>query len=327
MRIRVEAPTTARFSRLYGVGGYRPEQVVTNDEICRRIDSTDEWIVRRTGIRTRRLAGLGETLASMAASAASKALVSAGITAHQIEAVLVATMSHLRQAPSLAVEVAQRLGTTAPAMDVSAACAGFCSALGLADSMVRAGSASRVLVIGAERMSDIVDPTDRGCAFIFSDGAGAVVVGPSATPGIGPASWGCEPDGLTAITTDADWGGSQRPYLRMAGQQVFRWATTAMVKAANSALAAAGVSAADLKAFIPHQANLRITEKLAAALSLPPEVVLATDIVDQGNTSAASIPLAMEQLLASGRAVRGDLALLLGFGAGLTYAGQVVALP
>jgi 3-oxoacyl-[acyl-carrier-protein] synthase-3 len=327
MNIRGKTRPAAAFSRVFSVGGYRPERVVTNDEICRHIDSSDEWIVRRTGIRTRRFAGPRETLAYMAGTAASKALAAAGVAASQLDGVMVATMSHLRQAPSLAAEVAQRLGIAAPAMDVSAACAGFCYALTMADHMIQAGTARYVLVIGAERMSDIVDPTDPTCSFIFSDGAGAVVLGPSSVRGIGPVSWGSEPAGISAVAMDAAWGGAQRPYLRMAGPQVFRWVTSAMVDVARSALTAAEVSAADLGAFIPHQANLRITETLAASLGLPPTTALATDVVDQGNASAASIPLAMDRMLATGQAASGDLALLLGFGSGLVYAAQVVRLP
>jgi 3-oxoacyl-[acyl-carrier-protein] synthase-3 len=321
------------FSRVLSVGSYLPRRVVTNAEICEHIDSSAEWIVRRTGIQTRRFADEDETLAYMAATAASKALAEAGITANQLDCVLVATMSHLYQAPSLAAEVAGRLGVrSAPAMDLSAACAGFCYGLGIADHMVIAGAARYVLLIGAERMSDIVDPHDRGCAFIFGDGAGAVVVGPAEEPSIGPVVWGSEPRHLGAIRQEPSWQdtrdpGGASPYLRMEGPQVYRWATGEMADVGRRALAAAGAVPGDLAAFIPHQANLRISEKLVVALGLPESVAVATDVVRNGNTSAASIPLAMEQILASGQARIGGLALLIGFGSGLVYAAQVVRLP
>jgi 3-oxoacyl-[acyl-carrier-protein] synthase III len=321
------------FSQILGVGTYRPRRVVTNDEVCAGIDSSDEWIVRRTGIRTRRFASPDETLGYMAATAASKALAESGITESQVDCVLVATMSHLYQAPSLAAEVAARIGITGvAAMDLSAACAGFCYGLAVAQNMVSAGSARHVLLVCAERMSDIVDPHDRSTAFIFGDGAGAVVVGPSDEPGIGPVVWGSKPEGLDAIRQDVSWfetrdPGAAAPYLRMEGPEVYRWATSEMGRVGELALEKAGVRRDELGAFIPHQANLRIGERLARALQLPETVAVAGDVVSNGNTSAASIPLAMEELLTAGRARRGDLALLIGFGSGLVYAAQVVRLP
>jgi 3-oxoacyl-(acyl-carrier-protein) synthase III len=326
------SPGRTTFSRLLGVGSYRPRRVVTNAEICRFIESSDEWIIRRTGIQTRRFADDDETLPSMAATAASKALAEGGIGVSQLDCVLVATMSHLYQAPPLAAEVARRMGVrSAPALDLSAACAGFCYGLAMADHMILAGTARYVLVVGAERMSDIVDPYDRGCACIFGDGAGAVVVGPSDDPGIGPVTWGSDPEHSGAISQDASWQATRTsattPYLRMAGSPVYRWVTGEMVAVGRRALDGAGVAPDELAAFIPHQANLRITEALAARLELPPHVTVADDIVRSGNTSAASIPLAMQDVLATGRARIGGLALLMGFGSGLLYAAQVVRLP
>jgi 3-oxoacyl-[acyl-carrier-protein] synthase-3 len=323
----------APHARILGVGGYRPARVVTNAEICEKIDSSDEWIRTRSGIETRRWAGPGETVTEMSLAAAGKALAQAGITPEQVGCVLVATVSHLKQTPSAAAEIAHRLGAAqAAALDISAACAGFCYGLAMASDMVRGGSAEYVVVIGVERLSDITDPTDRSTAFIFGDGAGAVVVGPSDEPGIGPVAWGADGAQLDAIQTsswedlrtdrDLAW-----PVLRMAGQQVFRWASYSMVPVAKQALERAGVAAEDLDAFIPHQANMRITDAMIRALKLPAHVPVARDIAEAGNTSAASIPLAMERMLEAGEVPGGGTALLIGFGAGLVYAAQVVTLP
>jgi 3-oxoacyl-[acyl-carrier-protein] synthase-3 len=326
-------PAGRRFGRVIGVGSYRPRRLVSNAEICGRTGAREEWIIRRTGVRTRRFAGPDETLPVMAAAAASKAMAAAGITGDQVDCVLVATISHLYQAPSAAAEVAGLLGLAgAGVIDLGAACAGFCYGVALADHMVGTGTAGHVLVIGAERMSDLIDPRDWSTAFIFGDGAGAVVVGAADEPGIGAVAWGSDPAGLRFIAQPRSWlrvrdDPDAWPYLRMSGTEVFRWATGAVADVGRRALEAAGLTAGDLAAFIPHQANLRICEKLAGALRLPAGVRVARDIVDAGNTSAASIPLALDRLLALGEAPSGGMALLLGFGAGLTYAAQVIRLP
>jgi 3-oxoacyl-[acyl-carrier-protein] synthase-3 len=316
------------------VGGYRPRRLVSNAEICAATGAREEWIIRRTGVATRGFAGPDETVPVMAAAAASKALADAGITGAQVGCVLVATISHLYQAPSVAAEVAGLLGLTqSGVIDVSAACAGFCYAVALADHMVGTGTADHVLVIGAERMSDLINPRDWSTAFIFGDGAGAVVIGARAEPGIGAVAWGSDPGGLKSIAQPGSWLGLRDdpdatwPYLRMSGTEVFRWATTAMVEVGRRALDLAAVAPGDLAAFIPHQANLRICDKLASGLGLPAQVRVARDIVEAGNTSAASIPLALDRMLALGEMPSGGMALLLGFGAGLTYAAQVIRLP
>ncbi len=323
-----------RGSRLLGVGIYRPARVVDNEEICATLESTPEWIESRSGIRSRRFAAPDETLATMAATAGGKALSHAGIDPADLGCVVLATMSHVTQTPSLASKVADQVGAiTAAAFDVSAACAGFCHALAVASDMVLAGTARYVLVVGAERMSDIIDPHDRGTAFLFGDGAGAVVVGPSDTPGIGAVAWGSDGSGHELIAHDhsyLEWRdnpGTPWPTMRMAGPQVYRWASYQMAPVARQALTSAGVEPEDLAAFIPHQANVRIIDLLCRALKLPDTVAVGRSIVTDGNTSAASIPLAMADLLTSGRANPGELALLIGFGAGLTYAAQVVQLP
>ncbi|WEH43181.1 beta-ketoacyl-ACP synthase III [Streptomyces sp. AM 2-1-1] len=330
--LRAAAPVAG--SRILGVGAYRPARVVENDEVAGPIDSSDEWIRRRSGIVSRRFAAPDETVVAMAAAASLKALAQAGVAPSSVDTVLLASMSHREQSPPAAPRIAHLIGArSAGAMDLGAACAGFCHALATADALIRSGSSRNVVVVGSERMSDIVDPTDRGTAFLFGDGAGAVVVGPAAEPGIGPVVWGSEGDRHEAIAHSAPWpavgaaAGTAPPTLRMDGPAVFRWAVATVPGAARAALDAAGLAPGDLAAFVPHQANLRIIEGAAAALRLPPHVVVARDIVRAGNTSAASIPLALEELLARGAVPRGGLALLVGFGAGLAHAAQVVALP
>ncbi|MEU2233385.1 beta-ketoacyl-ACP synthase 3 [Streptomyces vietnamensis] len=316
-------PAVGSEAAVLGVGAHRPARVVTNDEVCEVLDSSDDWIVRRSGIRARRRAAAGETLAVMAQAAGEKALAAAGVTPAEVDLVLLATMSRLEEGPPVAVDVARRLGAYgAAATDLSAACAGFTHGIALARSAVFSGQARHVLVVGTERMSDIVDPRDRGTAFLFGDGAGAMVVGPSAEPGIGPVSWGSDGAGAELIVRRGE-----DPFLRMRGQEVFRWAVTHMPRVAKDALDRAGVGVQDLDAFVPHQANLRIVERIASTLRLPESVVVARDIMDMGNTSAASIPLAAERLLSSGQVASGGLALFIGFGAGLAHAAQVVRLP
>ena len=334
MTAAIQPPANGRHSRILGVGAYRPSRVVTNDEICTLIDSSDEWIRERSGIVTRRWAAEDETVVDMAVAAGGKALAHAGISADQIGLVLVATVSHSYQTPSAAADVAHRLGAApAAAVDISAACAGFCYGVAMASDTVRGGSADYVLVIGVEKLTDFVDKTDRSTAFLFADGAGAAVVGPSEEPGIGPVAWGADGSQLDAIEQAPSWAELRAdmtlrwPALSMKGQQVFRWAVWEMVPVARRALELAGVTAADLDAFIPHQANMRITDAMIKALKLPPDVPVARDIADSGNTSAASIPLAMSRMLESGEVKSGGTALLIGFGAGLVYAAQVVTLP
>lgn len=331
---RIQLPEGARYARILGVGAYRPHRVVTNAEICEHIDSSDEWIRERSGIVTRHFAAPDETVVDMSMSAATKALAASGLTADQLDVVLIATVTHLTQTPSAAAEIAFRLGAGDPAaFDISAACAGFSYGLALAQDMVRAGSARHVLVVGVEKLSDMVSPTDRGTAFLFGDGAGAAVIGPSDVAAIGPVIWGSDGEQTEAITQDVFWTvlrdepGHAFPQLKMSGQQVFRWAVFEMAKAAQRALDASGVTVDQLDVFIPHQANMRITDAMIKKLGLPEHVVVARDIVDTGNTSAASIPLAMARMLESGEARSGDLALLIGFGAGLVYSAQVVTLP
>ncbi|WP_148616517.1 beta-ketoacyl-ACP synthase III [Nocardioides rubriscoriae] len=326
----IQQPQDLTHAAMLGLGVYRPERVVTNDEICEVLDSSDEWIQSRSGIRTRRFAGPGEDLITMATTAAERALAVAGVGADQLGCVIVATSTHPEHTPASAPQVADRLGSTAAAFDVSAGCAGFCHALNLASGLVRSGAESYVLVIGVEQLSRFMDPTDRGTAFIFADGAGAVVVGGAQATGIGPTAWGSDGSKAHVINQTPsclDSGETHHPVVQMEGTAVFRWAPFAMADVVHEALAAAGVTIDQLDAFVPHQANLRITQTLARNIGLPESVAVATDIVEAGNTSAASVPLAMEAMLRTGQAEPGDLALLIAFGAGLSYAGQVVTLP
>jgi 3-oxoacyl-[acyl-carrier-protein] synthase-3 len=333
-RAALTVSTGAAFSRILSVGSYRPERVVTNDEICRTIDSSDEWIRDRSGIISRRRAAPDESVIDMAEAAARVAVGRAGLTGADIDAVLLATVTHPYQTPSAASLLAHRIGATpAAAVDLSAACAGFCYGVSLASDMVRGGSARHVLVIGVEKLSDFTDPFDRSTAFIFGDGAGAVVIGPSDTPAIGPTIWGSDGSNWDAIMNKSSWleyrdiENAEWPALKMVGQTVFRWAVWQMSPVAQKAMDAAGISSAELDAFIPHQANVRIIDAMAKQLRLPDQVRIARDVAETGNTSAASVPLAMDRMLTDGDAHSGGLALLIGFGAGLTYAAQVVELP
>ncbi|MFE5603277.1 ketoacyl-ACP synthase III [Streptomyces coelicoflavus] len=341
---KIKPSKGAPYARILGVGGYRPTRVVPNEVILETIDSSDEWIRSRSGIETRHWAGPEETVAAMSVEASGKALADAGIDASRVGAVVVSTVSHFAQTPAIATEIADRLGTDkAAAFDISAGCAGFGYGLTLAKGMVVEGSAEYVLVIGVERLSDLTDLEDRATAFLFGDGAGAVVVGPSQEPAIGPTVWGSEGDKAETIKQTVSWdrfrigdvselpldrdGNVKFPAITQEGQAVFRWAVFEMAKVAQQALDAAGLSPDDLDVFIPHQANVRIIDSMVKTLKLPEHVTVARDIRTTGNTSAASIPLAMERLLATGDAKSGDTALVIGFGAGLVYAATVVTLP
>jgi 3-oxoacyl-[acyl-carrier-protein] synthase-3 len=330
----IEQAQGAPHAAILGIGAYRPSRVVPNADVVDAIDSSDEWIQQRSGIKSRRWAGPEETVQMMSVEAARKALDSAGIDARQIDCVVVATVSHLLQTPAVATAVAHELGTDqAAAFDISAACAGFCHGIAMASDFIRAGSARHVLVIGVERLTDILDVNDRGTAFIFADGAGAAVVGPSETPGIGPVVWGSDGEQFDLIRQREDWRDvvasehPEMPHLVMQGNAVFRWASFAMAKIGQQALDRAGIALDELDVFVPHQANMRITDAMARSMKLPERVRVARDIAEQGNTSAASIPLALDRMIEEGDARSGDTALLIAFGAGLAYAAQVVTVP
>jgi 3-oxoacyl-[acyl-carrier-protein] synthase-3 len=325
--------TTVKHSRIYSLGAARGDLTVTNDDVAGPIDSSDEWIRQRTGIVTRRRASKNLSLMDMAVAASNEAINGAGIDPKEIGAVIFSTITHPYQTPSAATLLADLVGATpAPAYDVSAACAGYCYGIAQADALVRSGMAKYVLVVGGEKLSDFIDPTDRSISFLLGDGAGAAIVGPSDTPGISPSVWGSdgskwEAVSMTTSLLDFRDGTSTWPTLRQEGQTVFRWAVWEMAKVAKEALEAAGIKAEDLSALVTHQANIRIIDELAKQLQLPESVVVAKDIINTGNTSAASIPLAMHELLKSGAVKSGGLALEIGFGAGLAFGAQVVVLP
>ncbi len=323
----------ARGAAVLGVGAYRPRRVVSNEEICEQIDSTDEWIRTRTGIASRRWAEPDETLDHMATAAATGALEASGLDPTALGMILAASCTDVQPIQPLGVRVAAKLGTEVAALSINATCAGFCYGLGLARELVRGGTADHVLVVGAERLSDVTDHDDRGTAFIFADGAGAFVVGRSDEDAIGPVVWGSDGVRGEVLRLVPDWGEFRddralgSPAISMQGRRVFKWAAEEMPKAAAAACKAAGVSIADIDVLVPHQANHRITETIVKALELKDDVVVADDIVTTGNTSSASIPLAVHRLRAEGRVQRGDRALLIGFGGGLAYAAQVATLP
>lgn len=333
MSVTLTQATGPAFTRIYSYGAARGENAVPNDDLIGPIDSSDEWIRQRTGIITRVRADKGTDAIDLATDAAAEAIEKAGIPASDIDLVIVATISNPKQSPSVSAIVADRVGANpAAAYDINAACAGYAYAVAQADALIKAGAAHYALVIGTEKLSDIVDPADRSISFLLGDGAGAAVIGPSETPGIAPAVWGSDGSkadavGMNGTLTQFRDGEVPWPTLRQEGQTVFRWAVWEMAKVAREALERAGVEASDIAAFIPHQANMRIIDEFAKQLKLPENTVIARDIETTGNTSAASIPLASHRLMAEHPELSGGLALQIGFGAGLVFAAQVVVLP
>jgi 3-oxoacyl-[acyl-carrier-protein] synthase III len=311
-------------TRIVSLGHYQPSRVLTNDELAQMVDTNDEWIRTRVGISERRIAD-SETVADMATAAAEKAIAASGLTVADIDLVTVATCSSVDRCPNVATRVAANLGIHAPgAYDLNTACSGFSYALATVDHAIRAGAARSAVVIGAEKLSDFTDWTDRSSCILFGDGAGAAVVTATAEgqpPGIGPVLWGSAPERGDVVVIEGRDG-----HITQEGQTVFRWATTVLPALAREACEKAGVDPSELAAFIPHQANLRIIEPLARKLGAP-EAVIARDIVESGNTSAASVPLAWSKLVERREVPAGAPVLLFGFGGGLTYAGQVVRCP
>jgi 3-oxoacyl-[acyl-carrier-protein] synthase-3 len=309
-------------SRITGMGHHQPEHVLTNDDLAEMVDTSDDWIRRRTGIATRRIART-ESVADLATAAAGRALTAAGLEPADIDLVQVATCSAIDRCPSTAAQVAGRLGIPgAAAFDVNNACAGFTTSLATADHAIRAGAARHALVVGAEKMSDITDWTDRTTCVLLGDGAGAAVLSAADAPHVGPVVWGSDPGLGSAVRILGEW----HPKFEQDGQSVFRWATTALAPLARQACDRAGVKPRDLGAIVTHQANLRIIEAVIARLDVP-DVLVAQDVVESGNTSAASIPIALAKLVARGAIAPGAPVLLLGFGGGMSWAGQVVTCP
>jgi len=312
-------------SRVLSLGHYQPSRVLTNDDLAQMVDTNDAWIRDRVGIAERRIAAPDETVADMASAAAEKALANSGLTASDIDLVIVATCSSVDRCPNVATRVAAYLGIGAPgALDVNTACSGFSYGLATADHAIRAGATRNAIVVGAEKLSDLVDWTDRSTSIIFGDGAGAAVVTAvegDDQAGIGPVVWGSAPDKKDTIKIEG-W----RPYIWQEGQAVFRWATTAIAPIALQACERAGVDPSEIAAFVAHQANARIIDGIAKRLNMT-NAVIAKDIVESGNTSAASIPLALSKLVERREVPSGAPVLLVGFGGGLTYAGQVIRCP
>ena len=322
-----------QYTRILSIGAARGDLVVPNDDLVGPIDSSDEWIRQRTGIITRTRASHDVGAVDLATEASKEAIEKSGVDPKLIDAVIVATISNPQQTPSLAAVLADNVGANpAAAYDMNAACAGYAYAVAQADALIRTGQAHYALVVGAEKLSDVVDPTDRTISFLLGDGAGAVVIGPSEYPGIAKTVWGSDGSkagavGMGSTLTEFRDGEAPWPTLRQDGQTVFRWAVWEMAKVAKQALDAAGVTPDQLAAFIPHQANMRIVDEFAKQLKLPDTVAIARDIETTGNTSAASIPLATHRLLQEHPELSGGLALQIGFGAGLVFGAQVVVLP
>ncbi|MGW5862927.1 beta-ketoacyl-ACP synthase III [Streptomyces sp. NPDC055239] len=309
-------------SRIAAVGHYQPAKILTNEDLAGMVDTSDEWIRSRVGILTRHIAGPEEPVDELAAHAGAKAVAAAGLAPDDIDLVLVATSTAIDRSPNMAARVAARLGIPSPAaMDINVVCAGFTHALATADHAVRAGGATRALVIGADKMSEVADWTDRTTCVLVGDGAGAAVVEacePTEIPAIGPVLWGSVPEMGNAVRIEGT-----PPRFAQEGQSVYRWATTQLPPLARKACERAGLTPADLAAVVLHQANLRIIEPLAERIGAV-NAVVARDVVNSGNTSAGSIPLALSKLVERGEIVHGDPVLLFGFGGNLSYAGQVI---
>lgn len=313
------------YSRIIGTGGYLPDKVLTNHDLEKMVETTDQWIVERTGIRKRHIAAPGQTTCDMAEIAARRAIEAAGLRASDIDLIVVATTTPDRVFPSTACLLQQRLGVHGPAaFDVQAVCTGFVYALSVADKFIRTGSAHRALVVGAETLSRIVDWKDRGTCVLFGDGAGAVVIEASDTPGI--LSSHLHADGRYEGLLTVPFGISQgyervlegSAFVKMQGNEVFKVAVNTLGRIVDETLAANHMEKSDVDWLVPHQANIRIIEATARKLKMPMERVVVT-VDEHGNTSAASVPLALDVAVRDGRIKRGDTLLLEAFGGGFTW--------
>ncbi len=310
-------------SRVVAVGHFQPEGIMTNADLEKLVDTSDEWIRRRVGIETRHIAPAEMTVGDMATEAARHAMARAGWSADDVDLLMVATCTTTERSPNVASRVAAGLGIAGPAaIEVNTACSGFTHALALADHTLRAGVARRAVVVGADKLSAVTDWTDRGTCVLVGDAAGAVAVeAVDGDPGIGPVVWGSLPQLGDAVVIDG-----QPPVFSQEGAAVYRWATTVLPDIIRETCARGGVELEDLAAIVLHQANLRIIEAILGRLG-PVKAVVARDVVESGNTSAASIPLALSKLLEQQHIEPGAPILLLGFGGGLSYAGQVIQAP
>ncbi|HKT60949.1 MAG TPA: beta-ketoacyl-ACP synthase III [Gemmatimonadales bacterium] len=323
------------FAEVASVGVAVPPRVVTNHDLSQVLDTSDQWIVERTGIRERHIAGPDQTVAMLSQEAAGHAMAAAGVTAAELDSIVCATVTPDRLLPSTACDLQALLGAeNAAAFDIGAACPGYIYALTVAEGLIASGQSETVLVIGAEKLSTITDFQDRSTAILFGDGAGASIVRRSSAPGRGLLSSFIKSDGRLAPLLYRPGGGSVDPisekvvcershYMKMAGREVFKAAVLAMANACDEALTRAGVTADQVDLLIPHQANLRIIEATAKHAGLPMSKVMVN--VDRyGNTSSASIPLALAQAVAEGRVGPGSVLLLVAFGAGFTWGSAVI---
>ena len=321
---------------ILGTGSYAPERILTNEDLSKMVDTSDEWIRARSGIRERRIAAADEATSDMAVEACRRALEASGVPASEIDLVVVATVTPDYPMPATACIVQHKLGvpTSAACFDVNAACSGFIYALDTACALVSSGRYKRALVVGAEKLSSIVDWQDRGTCMLFGDGAGAVVIGPGSAKGVGLIGTKLGARGEDTDLLYIPGGGSRLPtsaesiargdqFIKMKGKEVFKLAVRVMEEAARDILEQHGLSAHQIDLVIPHQANLRIIDAIAQYLELPVERFFVN--VDRyGNTSAASIPIALDEARRSGRIKAGDLTLLVAFGAGLTYGSALI---
>ncbi|MBO6764985.1 beta-ketoacyl-ACP synthase III [Maricaulis sp.] len=322
---------TDRLARIAGIGSYLPDRILSNDDLAAMVDTSDSWIRERTGIRQRHIAPDGVTTADLAEQACRRALDDAGLTAEDVDLIVVATTTPDFTFPSVGTMLQARLGATkGAAFDVQAVCTGFVYALSVADNMIARGQAETALVVGAETMSRILDWTDRSTCVLFGDGAGAMVLtagkpaGAEGTDGV--LATYLRSDGRFKDLLHVDGGPSSTGtvgHLRMVGNQVFRHAVTNIAESMTTIAGRAGVSIEEVDWFVPHQANQRILEGVARKLSIPTEKVIST-VADHGNTSAASVPLAFDRAVQDGRIKRGDLVLMEALGGGFTW-GAVLA--
>lgn len=318
-----------------GTGSYLPEHVLTNDDISKLVDTSDEWIFPRTGIHQRHIAAPGENTSDMAAAAGRKALENAGVKPEDIDLLIVATITPDHLLPSTACYVQTKLGlTNATAFDLVAACSGFIYTIDVGRQYILSGSAKKVLVIGAEKMSALTDWQDRGTCILFGDGAGAVVLEPAKDADTGILASATGTDGSLSKLLFIEAGGSavpttertlreRRGFIQMDGHTIFKFAVRNMVQIAEQAIEKAGLTTADIDWIVPHQANMRIIQTAAKNLGIPPEKTVNT-IEDTGNTTAGSIPIALHQGVSDGRIKKGDIVLFAAFGAGLTWGATVV---
>jgi 3-oxoacyl-[acyl-carrier-protein] synthase-3 len=322
-------------SAIVGTGRYAPVKALTNADLEKMVDTSDAWITERTGIRERRIAADGENTSDMAAAAARAALESAGLTARDLDMIIVGTVTGDSPMPATAVNVQQKIGAeNIPAFDISAACAGFLYGLSIGDQFIRTGQMKRVLVVGVELLSRVLNWSDRTTCVLFGDGAGAVVLGPSGDTGRGVISTKIFTDGSLACTLTIPGGGSDLPLthagldeaknkVQMVGSEVFKVAVRNLTSASKAAIEAAGLSAGDIDWVVAHQANLRILTQVANRLDIPPERFVI-NIERYGNTSSASIPIALDEALKDGRIKPGQTVLMCALGAGISWGSALV---